>query len=203
VPERVAEETQEVLTLLAAGQYGRLVDNFVLPDDQDFPRVQGVLDELVAGAGAAGFRHWSRQVIRLGTTDAAAELREAGLPHPAYLVEVLSYLARSPEASGTHVSSIRRARRLFAWHIEGLYTGMDVQGAGVAELTREESGDVVARLALDGDPVAMRPGDDPRRLRWRRLPAGWVLKFALADHLAALGQFVSEAEAERPERKQP
>jgi hypothetical protein len=186
LPPPLHRETLELLALLKAKDYERILDNYCQPDQEDFSRVQRTLEHIVRGPGAAGFRRWSRLVIRLGTLKAIARLQQAGDPHPVYTADLLTHLARDPGASGAHVSAERRARSVLRWHIAGLFEGIDLARAEIAPTARRIGGDVVVTLDCGGAPAAVRPGDDPRRLRWRTLPVGMVLKLALADRLETI-----------------
>lgn len=195
VPPAIRQETLEFLSLLRAKEYERILDNYVEADEGDFLRVQRALEQLVQGPGAQGFGRWSRLVIRLGALKAIARLRQAGDPHPVYTVELLIHLTRDPEASSAHVTPERRARNVLAWHIAGLYDGLDLAGAKVAPTATQAGEETVVGLECDGASTAVRPGDDPRRVRWRRLPVGLVLKFALADRLEAVRDLVGKPTA--------
>jgi hypothetical protein len=179
---RVQQETRELLTLLAARDYERILDNYCQPDEATFGRVETLLDQLLRGDAAEGFSRWSALLIRLGRDKAVELLRRAGDPYPDYTADLLQHLAREPNASGTHRSAEDRARDVLRWHIAGLFEGLDL---GKAEIRPEVQGEGVLTVAIEcgGRSAAPRPGDDPRRIRWGKLPAGWVVKLALADRL--------------------
>jgi hypothetical protein len=202
LPPRLREETMEFLALLKAQDTGRILDNYCQADEEDFLRVQRVLAYWVTGPGAAGFRAWSRVVIRLGPLKAIPRLRAAGDPHPVYTADLLTHLARDPEGSGPHVSAERRARNVLTWHLTGVYEGLDLEAVQVEATATQVGEDLMVGLVCDGTVAAERPGDDPRRLRWRQLPAGWVLRFALADRLEAIRDIVGhEAPTRNAQRK--
>lgn len=205
LPPDVARETEELLKLLGAKDYERILDNYCPPEDPDFQRVQLALKHIVTGPGVAGFRRWSRLVIRHSPHEAAERLRRAGDPHPGYTVDFLAHLTRDPAASGARTSDEDRARNIIAWHMAGLFGDMELATARVHPVARRIGNAILVSLDCRGAPAALRPDDDPRRLRWRRLPVGMTLTFALPHHLdtirRVLGQPIPEPNAPPPGRE--
>ncbi|MBL7223520.1 MAG: hypothetical protein ISS72_06695 [Candidatus Brocadiae bacterium] len=192
VPARALAETKELLSLLAAKDYERILDNYCEPDDEDLPRVRRALDHIVVGAGAAGFRYWSRTAIRQGALKTIARLRAAGDPHPVYTTELLTHLARHPQASGAHVPAQRRARNVVIWHLTGLYGGLRLAGARVAPMATRTGDHLVVGLECEGTAGGVRPGEDPRRVHWRVRPEGMVLQLALAERIETVARVLAQ-----------
>ena len=183
---RVRQETHELLALLRKGDYERVIDNYCQPDEAEFARVERVLEEVLHGDAAAGLARWSAVLIRLGEAKARDQLREAGDPQPAYTVALLTHLARAPWASGSRGSAEDRARGVLRWHLAGLFEGLDLARAEVRRIDGPGAGAFVVEIDCGGTPSQPRPGDDPRRVRWARLPVGWVVRLALAERLDAV-----------------
>lgn len=180
---RVREETRVLIGLLRQRAYGRVIDYYCQPDETDFPRVQRRLEAILDGDARAGLARWTARVTQLDEQMAREELAEAGAAHPGYAAALLSHLARDPSVSGGHQTAENRARALLAWHLAGLYEGLDLAHAEVMDVEDRGSGPFVVTLACPGSASQPRPGDDPRRVLWERQPVGWVLKLALADRL--------------------
>jgi hypothetical protein len=178
----VQQETRELLTLLAAADYERILDNYCQPDEAEFGRVEKLFDQILRGDAADGFTRWSSLLIRLGKEKTIEQLRQAGDPYPDYTVDLLKHLTRDPSASGTHRSVEDRARDVLRWHVAGLFEGLGLNKARIVSVAQGESV-LTVTLDCEGRSAAPRPGDDPRHIRWGKLPAGWVLKLAIGDRL--------------------
>jgi len=181
---RVREETKVLLDLLRQRAYARVIDNYCQPDEAAFRRTERSLDAMLHGEAKPGLLRWTTRLTRLDEAMAREELREAGDPHPDYTIALLTHLVRHPEASGRHRSAEDRARSLLAWHLAGLFEGLDLAAAEIRAVQAEGGGRFVVELDCGGTQRGPRPGDDPRRLRWARRPVGWVLELALDERLA-------------------
>ena len=192
---RVGAETRELLALLRKGDYDRVIDNYCQPDDAAFARVERGLEAIVHGDGAKGFAHWSARTIRQGAKGAAKELRAAGDAHADYTVALLTHLAHAPGASGRRGTAEDRARGILRWHLAGLFGGLELDKATIGRIEASATGAFVVELQCEGAPAEPRPGDDPRRIRWARLPVGWVVKLVLADRLEAVHKLFAHTHA--------
>jgi len=181
---RVREETKVLLDLLRQRAYARVIDNYCQPDEAAFRRTERLLDAMLHGKAKPGLLRWTTRLTRLDEVMAREELREAGDPHPDYTIALLTHLVRHPEASGRHRSAEDRARSLLAWHLAGLFEGLELAAAEIRAVQAEGGGRFVVELDCGGTPRGPRPGEDPRRLRWARRPVGWVLELALDERLA-------------------
>jgi len=180
--QAVRQETQELLTLLAVKDYDRIIENYCRPDEAEFARLEGQIDAILRGEAAAGRRRWIGLVARAGAPPAVRLLRQAGDPDPDFTLAFLSQFAGVADA-GSRREPGGEVRRLLRWHLGGLFEGLDLARAHVTRVEDLGQDRFLARIACGGDAAAPRPGDDPRQVRWRRLPAGWVIVLALGDRL--------------------
>ncbi len=185
VAAAIQQETREFLGFLALGNYDRIIDNYVQPDELDFARGARALDDLVSGSGAKGAAEWGARRIRLRLSEAAmaAELKRAGDPEPAYTVALLAFLAREPAASDPTKSSEDRARAVLRWHLASLFEGLEAASAEPGAVGEARPGQLAIALPCRGQRKASWLRNEPAQLVWHRLPVGWVVKLGLADRL--------------------
>lgn len=192
---RVREETAELLRLLRERRYERVIDNYLQPDEQEFERVRTSLEAILHGEARAGFLRWAALAAQADAAAARERLRKAGDPQPGYTVAFLTHLAASPETSGSLGTAEGRARRLLAWHVAGLFEGLDLTRTEVRGIDDPGGGPFTVELDCTGRSREPRPGDNPQRLRWVRRPEGWVLRLAAASRLEAIAAFLKRAPA--------
>ena len=192
---RVREETRVLVGLLRERSYERVIDNYCQPDEEAFGRVEALLEQILHGDAKAGLLRWTAQLTRLDEAKAREQLTKAGDPHPEYTAALLMHLARDPDASGGHHTAEDRARSLLAWHLAGLFEGLDLARAEIRSTDDPGHGPFVVELDCGGAPRQPRPGDDPRRICWARRPVGWVLQRAVADRLADVHALLRRAAA--------
>lgn len=190
---RVRDETRTLVALLRGKDYARVIDNYCQPDEEEFARLQGLLDKILRGDASAAFARWSATLIPLAEADARERLRAAGAPCPDYATAFLAHVRRDPDVSSSHRSSEDRARAVLAWHIAGVFDGIDLARAEIRHVEDPGQGPFTVELACEGKATQPRPGDDPRRIRWARRPVGWVVQLAAADRLEGIYDFLKTA----------
>ncbi|MFP4055531.1 MAG: hypothetical protein ACLF0G_01545 [Candidatus Brocadiia bacterium] len=189
--EACRAETRALVGFLAEGRYTRVVDNYVQPDVEDFRRVQEALGRILSDEHAEALSRWQSLLKNAGRDVAVERLRERDAPFPGYTVALLDLLRTDPRASASHVHREDRARAVLAWHLAGLYEGVELEAA---QMRLEDLGDkhILAHLQCPGETAAPPSGDDPRRLRWVRRPDAWVLKLSVADRLEDFAQTLAQ-----------
>lgn len=183
---RVLEESQEVLTLLARGDYDRAIDNYLQADEKDFARAGQALAAITSGDASPGFLRWSARLVREGRSRVAAALRRLGDPDPAWSVAFLARLAQSPEVSGAHRPLEDRTRAAIKWHLEALFGGLREGLAELGEVARAPGGRFVVAVRRGEERMPRWLRSEPNGLVWEKQAVGWVLKLSLADRLERL-----------------
>jgi len=189
---RVREETRELLKLLAAKDYERIIDNYCQPDDAGFRRVQRALDEIVRGESSTDFARWTVFLIRSGEAETVERLRRAGDPHPEFAAALLSCLIRDPDASGRHRRAEDRARDVLRWHIAGFFEGIELAKVAIRDVKEERSEGFVTTLECGRQPPGAGPEGTSRRIRWCKLPVGWVIKLTLGERIERVRQTLKQ-----------
>lgn len=176
-------ETRELLGMLTRRDYARVIDNYVQPDEEEFRRLERALDDVVAGPSAQGFAHWAARLIRAGPARTADELARAGDPQPAFTVALVAHLAREPASSAARASLEDRARSVIQWHLAGLFEGVTPSVTEATAVAETGPGSYEIVIDLRGEREARWLRSEPASIRWCRLPAGWVIKTALAERI--------------------
>ena len=185
---RVREETRELLTLVARGDYDRAIDNYLQSDEVDLARAQAALAAITTGDARQGFLAWTARLINEGRSRVAAALRRLGDPHPAWSVAFLAHMARSPEVSSPHVPLEDRTRAALKWHLEALFKGLEPLSARLTGVKPVANGRFVVGIEWRGKRSARWLRNEPMNLTWEKQAVGWVLKVSLADRLERLRQ---------------
>ncbi len=192
------QETRELLTLLASGNYERVIDNYVQPDEAEFRRLERALDDIVKGAAAQGFAAWTARRIRLREAAVAKNLAGAGDPQPDFTLALLSHLAREPAASDARASSEDRARAIARWHLASLFDGLHIAATGLGAITEPQPGHYDVGLIAPGQRRARWLANEPLRIRWARLPVGWVVELGLAERIERARDTLKQPVPEEP-----